>query len=245
MSETHPGTSSREPSRKNRLLALAAATAALWLVIEFAARRGLASLLVEPLGSALGAQVAVSVVYLPTLALVIGWLSHRVGITSSEWAYALSLRRVGGALMGLVGIYVFRAGAVAILVFGLGYALPGSGEATSALGLGNAPVWVLGSFVVINGLLVPVVEEFAWRGVIQTALTESYGSAVAVMVTAAAFVLKHIVVDLGASPFRATALVILAFGLCLIRAKYGTASSTIAHAGMNSLETGALVLSVL
>ena len=77
---------------------------------------------------------------------------------------------------------------------------------------------------------------------IQTALTESYGTYVAIVVTALAFVAKHLIVDLAVVPIRLGSLLILAFILCGLRARYGTASSTVAHLGMNMIATGLLVL---
>jgi len=80
--------------------------------------------------------------------------------------------------------------------------------------------------------------------VIQTALAEAFGTYIAIVVTAMAFVLKHLIVDLAVSPFRTTALLILAFSLCALRARYGTTTSTIAHVIMNSIETAAIIIAV-
>jgi len=80
--------------------------------------------------------------------------------------------------------------------------------------------------------------------VIQTALTEAYGTYVAIIVTAVAFVGKHLLVDLAALPFRTASLLVLGVGLCALRAGYGTASSTVVHVLMNSLETTIIVLSL-
>lgn len=60
--------------------------------------------------------------------------------------------------------------------------------------------------------------------------------------TATAFVLKHLVVDLAAPPLRVTALFVFAVLFCVIRARYGTASSTVAHLVVNGLATASPVL---
>jgi membrane protease YdiL (CAAX protease family) len=78
--------------------------------------------------------------------------------------------------------------------------------------------------------------------VIQTALADAYGTWLAVLVTAAAFVAKHLVVDLAAPLFRVTSLVIMATILCGLRARYGTTSSTVAHLLANGVFTGLVFL---
>lgn len=240
-----PHTSNRNlASLADHLPAVAGGTMVLWLAVEFAFRRGLGPLLAAPLGTGLGAA-AISMALGGTVAAAgIAWVGRRAGVARADWEYDVSVRAVAAGLAGLVGIYLLRGLGVAVLVFGLGFELP-TGTGGVDFGLAAAPTWAVVAFFLANGVVVPVVEELAWRGVIQTALTESYGTGVAVAVTAAAFVVKHLVVDMAVMPFRTTALVVLAVGLCVLRARYGTASSTVAHLLMNSAETGMLVAAVL
>lgn len=95
---------------------------------------------------------------------------------------------------------------------------------------------------VVNGVLAPITEELAWGGVIGTALAESCGTWLAVVVTALAFVLKHLVVDMAAPLFGVTSLVLIAFPYCGLRARYGTASSTAAHLTGNPITTAPILL---
>jgi hypothetical protein len=53
--------------------------------------------------------------------------------------------------------------------------------------------------------------------------------------------MKHLVVDLAASPLRVVSLVVLAFVLCGLRARWGRTSSTVAHLALNLVTTAGLV----
>lgn len=86
-----------------------------------------------------------------------------------------------------------------------------------------------------NGLLTPVVEEYAWRGYIQNRLTESMGLRRGVTVTALLFAMKHVVADF--SVFRMTTLLVAAFALGLLRVRWGTTATTITHIVANSIAT--------
>lgn len=210
----------------------------LWLVLEFALRRGLGPRLAEPLGTGLGADAAVMLVGLPLIAAAIARWGIRGGVGPADWDYDFSLRAVAAGVVGCLGVLALN-GAIAFVyttVFGLEPSLD-----AAALGVGAAPAWALGLLLLVNGVLAPITEELAWRGVIQTALAESYGTYAAVVVTAVAFVLKHLVVDMAAPLFRVTSLVLLAFLFCALRARYGTASSTAAHLTANLLLTALLV----
>lgn len=228
-------------SSDSSLPVVAAAAMVAWVALELAFRRGIAAVLAPRLDTGLGADMAVGLVFLPLAAAVVAWLGRRGGIGRGDWAYSRSLRAVAIGLAGAVGILVVRAAVVTFYASVLG--LEPSVDA-SALGIGAAPTWALALLFVVNGFLVPVVEEFAWRGVIQTALTRSYGTAVAVVVTAVAFVLKHVVVDMAAPLFRVTSLAILAVVFCGLRARYGTTSATVAHVGVNALATGGVIVAM-
>lgn len=96
---------------------------------------------------------------------------------------------------------------------------------------------ILGSVLILpgNGLLGPIVEEYAWRGYIQSRFTEGMGLRYGVAVTALLFAVKHIVVDV--SLFRTTTLLVGGFALGLIRIRWGTTTTTIAHIFLNSVAT--------
>ena len=212
----------------------------LWVLLEFSFRRGLVPVLADPLGTALGADALVLAVGFPLIAGAIAWLGLRAGVRPADWEYVVSLRSVGAGVAGYVA-FIVAFGALSFVYADILGLVP-SVDATAFVGLGGTPVWVLALFFVGNGIIVPIAEELAWRGVIQTALAESYGTYVAVVVTAVAFVLKHLVVDLAAPPYRVTSLVLLALLFGVLRARYGTASSTVAHLAANATSTGLLVL---
>jgi len=133
----------------------------------------------------------------------------------------------GGAMvLWLLVEFGFRRGLTPVLAPWLGSEL-GADAVSSILGFSLATAGI------------------AWWGV-RAGITpaEAYGTYVAVITTAMAFVLKHLVVDLSISPFRTTALLVLALGLCGLRARYGTTSSTIVHVLMNSIETALVIFTL-
>lgn len=226
-------------SLDDSLPAVAVAAMVLWVALEFAFRRGLVALLADPLGTGLGADAVAGLVGLPVIAGAVAWLGLRAGIGRSDWEYDVSVRTVLAGLGGFAAYWVVYLAAVAAIVALLGLQ---SSAGQGTLGASTAPAWAAALFLAVNGLLVPVTEELAWRGVVQTALAEAYGMSLAVVATAVPFVLKHLVVDLAVTPFRLTSLTVLAFVFCGLRARYGTASSTVAHVALNLVTTATLVL---
>jgi len=223
----------------DRLPVVAAVCMLLWATGEFAFRRGLVPHLADPLGSGLGADMAAIAIGMPLLAVAIAWFGSKAGLTRRDWAYDISLRSVGAGLGGFVAYLALYFGVVLVLMLGLGLD-PTAGPGTQ--NVGSAPVWALAMLLLVNGVLVPVTEEFAWRGAIQTVLTKRYGDAIAIVATAIPFVLKHLVVDMSAPVFRVASLVVLAFILSILRARYGTASSTVTHLSANGVFTALAVL---
>ena len=86
-------------------------------------------------------------------------------------------------------------------------------------------------FILVNGLWVPVAEEFLWRGVIQTKLSYHTSPWVAITVTSILFSVKHAVVDLVLTRL----LFLFVFGLAVGWAKQRTNTwiSTLSHGYIN------------
>jgi membrane protease YdiL (CAAX protease family) len=215
-----------------------------WVVVEVGLRWRIAPMLASPLGSAFGAEMAVgmisfvlSVIGLALFSGAIAWGGWQFGITPSEWDYTLSFRSVAAGIAGVVGYFVVYFAVVVLVI------LAGMGPSSSASVAGGVEwtLWATGVFLLANGVLVPIIEELAWRGVIQTGLMESYGMIVGSVLTAAAFVLKHVIVDWGEPWFRLVALIVLALLFCGLRARFGTVSSTISHIGVNTISTALLI----
>ncbi len=58
-----------------------------------------------------------------------------------------------------------------------------------------APVLKATSLIFVNGLYVPVGEEFLWRGFVQSRLARVMSPSAAISITAVCFSLKHVLVD--------------------------------------------------
>jgi membrane protease YdiL (CAAX protease family) len=69
-------------------------------------------------------------------------------------------------------------------------------EPNMETGLRDAGLAVATLFLVSNGFLGPVVEEYVWRGMVQRGFGVAWGPVGAVIVTALLFTAKHIVTDL-------------------------------------------------
>ena len=234
----HHETNRFDASSDSTLPIVAAVAMVAWALFEFGLRRGFGPRLANALDSYFAAEGAIMILAIPVVAGLIAWWGTRRGINPADWEYVVTLRSVGAGIAGIVGYWaIYLAMVIAIVtIVGMEQAAAASG------GIGDVQTWALVLYFVGNAVFVPISEELAWRGVIQTALTESYGTYVAIVVTALAFVAKHLIVDLAVVPIRLGSLLVLAFVLCGLRARYGTASSTVAHLGMNMIATGLLVL---
>ena len=81
----------------------------------------------------------------------------------------------------------------------------------------NSSIWFAGlaailqaaSLILVNGLFVPIAEEYLWRGLIQVRLMRVLPTAVAIGLTAVLFSLKHVFVDASLGRF----LTLTAFGV--------------------------------
>ena len=62
-------------------------------------------------------------------------------------------------------------------------------------GAALAPILKPVSLLLVNGLVVPVAEEFLWRGIVQVRLARVLPAAIAIALTAVFFSLKHAMVD--------------------------------------------------
>lgn len=158
------------------------------------------------------------------------------GLTPAQMGYRVTvLSGVAGAGCGAAMFaMLLAAAAVDDRYFGL-FTIRPPAEGYRAAGPIAGAVLVLG-----NVLLAPAVEEFAWRGYIHTKLVSGWGAPAGLCATALLFAGKHIVVDLSLA--RTVTLVVASLGLGLVRMRWGTFASTIAHLALN-LTGSAIVLS--
>ncbi|NES95442.1 MAG: CPBP family intramembrane metalloprotease [Desertifilum sp. SIO1I2] len=96
-----------------------------------------------------------------------------------------------------------------------------------------APVLVVITLLLVNGIFVPLVEEWLWRGLIQPRFVGRLGLSFGVLLAAFLFSLKHMIVD--ASLGRL--LTLTGFGIIVgtIAHREGWQSAALAHVVVNSI----------
>ena len=98
--------------------------------------------------------------------------------------------------------------------------------------LGLAPIMKVVSLIVVNGLCIPVAEEFLWRGLVQPRLVRILTMPLGIGITAILFSLKHVIIDGNFGRF----LMIVGFGIiCGILAhRKGWSASAAIHILINT-----------
>ena len=231
-------------SSTNPLTRFAAAAIGIWVVVEGALRRGGVQILADVVGSARGADMILVGIGFPLLVYGLAQWGIRRGISPSDWEYNISIQSVGLGFASVI-VYFLLFGAISAVYTQVIGAAPSAAAGASLVENASETLWVAVVFLLVNGIVVPITEELAWRGVVQTALMESYGIYVGGAITAIAFVLKHLIVDAAAPFLRVASLVILAFILSGLRVRYGTVSSTVAHLAANGLASAAVLFAAL
>lgn len=213
---------------------------ALWLAVEFVVRWGAvtlaASLTAGPGGAVrlAGPVWTTSVTSMLAANVLLVWLFARrarargLGRETLGYVGAAAGRRGLLGAVGMLGLF----GVTVVLDHWL-MGLRGEPELVEAVARGGVGLAVL--YTLTNGATVPAAEEFAWRGYIQAHAIAAWGTPVGLAVTALAFAAKHMVVD--ESLERAFTLVAGSLALGLIRLRWGTVASTVAHAIGNTAVT--------
>jgi membrane protease YdiL (CAAX protease family) len=98
-----------------------------------------------------------------------------------------------------------------------------------------APILKAGSLIFVNGVFVPIAEEYLWRGIVQARLLRILPSPLAIGITSVLFSFKHVLVDASWGRF----LTLAAFGIiCGAAAKQkGWRSSAVLHIFINTITT--------
>jgi len=228
------------PSRSRSLgeLGLTALLASgLWVGIDLVAQVGGAVVFEPVVGNYLVGSLVGVVLGFPVAAWAVARYGQRHDVTPGDWGYDFSLRAFLSGLVvggGLVILNLTVVVTVTEAVFGRPEAI--SGLLIEGLA-GGLPVAAL--FLLAHGLVAPITEELAFRGVVQTALARERGPLVGVLGAATLFTLKHVLVD--GSLERVLPVVVLALVLGVVRERWGTGASTITHATVNVVQ-GSLVL---
>lgn len=91
------------------------------------------------------------------------------------------------------------------------------------------------SFILVNGLFVPIAEEFLWRGIIQVQLIYILPKSLAIATTAIFFSVKHVLVDASFGRF----LTLFAFGIIcgIVAERKNWHASAALHLFVNTITT--------
>jgi hypothetical protein len=98
-----------------------------------------------------------------------------------------------------------------------------------------APVLKVTSIILVNGLFVPVAEEFLWRGFVQTRLARAMSVSLAIGITAVCFSLKHVLVDASFGRFLTITALGVIFGIVAQRKSWRASAAL--HIVINMLSS--------
>ena len=98
-----------------------------------------------------------------------------------------------------------------------------------------APVLKITSIIFVNGLFVPVGEEFLWRGFVQPRLARAMSVPLAIGITALCFSLKHVVVDASFGRFLTITALGIIFGIVAQRKSWKASAAL--HIVINMLSS--------
>jgi membrane protease YdiL (CAAX protease family) len=210
----------------------------IWAVGELAARIAGAFVIPPPSQAMLLPMVLPIAIAFPIITAISVLVGYRGGVKKEDWDYRWS--GVNLAIGGVVGLILFALTFFLTRQLDMGLF---SGIATDAAArldsaIANADMVSRLAYVGIVGLLVPITEEWVWRGIVQTGLTKGMGRVTGVIITALAFVLKYILISLSIG--NLVTLLVVAIVLGLVRARAGTAAST-----MTSIVTHLLTAVIL
>lgn len=224
-------------------VALPIGVAAGWIGLEVLLRRGLVAELAPYVRSWFVADWAVVVVGFPLVAALLGWIAAKRGRAPGAWGYDWSLRPVLAGLAGIVATVAITAVTIQVdtILFSLRQVDAAYGVAVGDV-VGATPAFAA-LFLLANGVIGPVTEEAVWRGIVQSELVDTRGALAGIALTAGLFAAKHVIVDL--SVVRLTTLLALGLAFGALRHRYGTASSTVAHVGVNLLSSASIVAAAL
>ncbi|MDF9746884.1 CPBP family intramembrane glutamic endopeptidase [Natrinema salsiterrestre] len=213
-----------------------------WIVLEVALRRGFVSVAPAVGIDPLLADYLVLAIGFPLIAAILTLYALEQGQRSESWERDVTARALAGGLIAAIVGFVLLNGAILIdiVLFGFGETSRAGGETLTAAFEARPALAIL--FLVGNGFVVPVAEEQVWRGIVQTDLVDGFGVVVGIGIASVAFALKHVIVDLSVS--RLTMLLTLGLLLGVVRHRWGTASSTVTHALINTVYSASAVATV-
>lgn len=214
---------------------------AIWVVGELATRITTAFVFPPATQGTLLPMVIPFAIAYPLITAVIVLVGYRGGIKREDWGYRWSgVNLAIGSVVGLV-LFALTFFLTRQLDAGLFGALATSATAQLENMITNSPeMWLRAAYIGVFGLLIPITEEWVWRGVVQSGLTKGMGQVTGFIVTALAYVLKYLLVSL--SIVNLTTLLLVALVLGLVRARAGTAASTVTHIVTNLLTAVILIL---
>lgn len=230
----------REPvaRQSNPIWRLLLGGALVWTVAEVVVRSigalGLGSLLGNPL---IGDMILVALTF-PVIAWTIARWGRSHTISPPDWAYRWDTNRI--LLGGAAGLFIVLSLNITQWIDSLLFASnPGAVEQLTT----NIESSIIAALLLllVNGLIVPISEEWAWRAVLQSAADRILSPLIAILLVGLLFALKHVVVD--GSFFRFTSLLLFALVVGVVRHRLGSGAATVTHIVANMTATSILLLS--
>jgi membrane protease YdiL (CAAX protease family) len=141
--------------------------------------------------------------------LGVNWIEELVGVGQALRDCTTSTRYTGWIVATALSMWLFPV-LDRLIWAGIHLPMSTSSLRNSTVWLSTfAPVLKVTSYIFVNGLYVPIGEEFLWRGFVQSRLTRVMSPPLAIGITAVCFSLKHVIVDASFGRF----LTIIAMGI--------------------------------
>jgi hypothetical protein len=202
-------------------------SAAVWTVIEVISRRIVGRELGQRLDDGLAADMLATLSALPVTSALVARLGAGSDINAERREYRWTPRAVIGGLGG--GIVCVLLPAVTMRVDSVLFGEhPDHGVIDDETSVAGRSL-----FAAVNGIAIPVAEEFTWRGIVQSALTDRFGGTTGIGLSGMLFAVKHVVVDRSVN--RLTTLLAIGTVFGVLRHRLGTGASTVAHVTANLL----------
>lgn len=177
---------------------------------------------------------ALDSVGVPVIAVILTAYALARGRDRNAWDWNWDPQQLGAGALVAVALLLF-------VTVARSNAVPFGGSETASVPQAALEItpWVAVLFVLVYGIAAPIAEEQVWRAIVQTELVDGLGAVAGIAVTALLVTVTSVIVNLSVAGVGTA----LAFGVLfgVVRHRWGTASSTVAHVLYNTAAAASIL----